>query len=260
MGTGRHQHPYRSPARHLAASFADPAVAKGTFFTWASGATVNICVAIVDHLVRTDYRFYDCEAHEYIGKRGGAIMIIELWSSDRSLSMSARSVLAAILAIACTAALAQPAGKPIVIGVPQTLSGPFSNFGKDDQIAFKMALEDVNKAGGINGRPLHFDFVDDQAKTDLTRSVVQKMIDVDKDIMILGGDTSATCTVVAQQVQQAKVPYLMHVCLADNLTMQGWNYVFRIPPPINLATHRYSITMARLRSMALSSAAARFDP
>jgi branched-chain amino acid transport system substrate-binding protein len=122
---------------------------------------------------------------------------------------------------------------PIVIGVPQTLSGPFSNFGKDDQIAFKMALDDVNKAGGIRGRPLKFDFVDDQAKTDLTRSVVQKMIDVDKDIMILGGDTSATCTVIAQQVQQAKVPYLMHVCLADNLTRQGWNYAFRIPPPIS---------------------------
>jgi len=122
---------------------------------------------------------------------------------------------------------------PIVIGVPQTLSGPSSNFGKDDQIAFKMALDDVNKAGGIHGRPLEFSFVDDQAKTDLTRSVVQKMIDVDKDIMILGGDTSATCTVIAQQVQQAKVPYLMHVCLADSLTQQGWNYVFRIPPPIS---------------------------
>ena len=133
------------------------------------------------------------------------------------------------------AAEAQSQGgiSPIVIGVPQTLSGPSSNFGKDDQIAFKMALDDVNKAGGIHGRPLEFSFVDDQAKTDLTRSVVQKMIDVDKDIMILGGDTSATCTVIAQQVQQAKVPYLMHVCLADSLTQQGWNYVFRIPPPIS---------------------------
>ena len=59
------------------------------------------------------------------------------------------------------------------------------------------------------------------------------MIDVDKDPIILGGDTSATCTVVAQLAQQAKVPYLMHVCLADNLTQQGWNYVFRIPPPIS---------------------------
>ncbi|HEY1360837.1 MAG TPA: ABC transporter substrate-binding protein [Xanthobacteraceae bacterium] len=130
-------------------------------------------------------------------------------------------------------ALAQLSGKPIIIGVPQTLSGPFSNFGKDDQIAFKMGLEDVNKAGGINGRPLQFDFVDIQGKTDLARSVAQKMIDVDKDILILGSDTSATCTVVAQLVQQAKVPYLMHVCLADNLTRQGWNYVFRIPPPIS---------------------------
>jgi branched-chain amino acid transport system substrate-binding protein len=59
------------------------------------------------------------------------------------------------------------------------------------------------------------------------------MIDVDKNVIILGGDTSATCTVVAQLAQQAKVPYVMHVCLADNLTQQNWNYVFRIPPPIS---------------------------
>jgi branched-chain amino acid transport system substrate-binding protein len=124
-------------------------------------------------------------------------------------------------------------GAPIVVGIPQTLSGPASNFGKDDQIAYKMALEDVNKAGGIKGRPLQFNFVDGQGKTDVTRSIVQKMIDVDKNVIILGGDTSATCTVVAQLAQQAKVPYVMHVCLADNLTQQGWNYVFRIPPPIS---------------------------
>lgn len=122
---------------------------------------------------------------------------------------------------------------PIIIGIPQTLSGPASNFGKDDQIAYTMALEDVNKAGGIKGRPLQFNFVDGQGKTDVTRSVVQKMIDVDKTPIILGGDTSATCTVVAQLAQQAKVPYVMHVCLADSLTQQGWNYVFRIPPPIS---------------------------
>jgi branched-chain amino acid transport system substrate-binding protein len=161
--------------------------------------------------------------------------MFKTWSSKAVVSALTQGTLVGILFFAPThsSAWAQASGAPIIIGVPQTLSGPFSNFGKNDQIAFKMALEDVNKAGGINGRPLKFDFVDDQGKTDVTRSVVQKMIDVNKDIMILGGDTSATCTVVAQQVQQAKVPYLMHVCLADSLTRQGWNYVFRIPPPIS---------------------------
>ncbi len=151
----------------------------------------------------------------------------------RSAALFAAATVVALCAAGNTMAQGTSQAQPIVIGVPQTLSGPSSNFGKDDQIAFKMGLEDVNKAGGIKGRPLAFEFVDDQAKTDLTRSVAQKMIDVDKDIMILGGDTSATCTVIAQQVQQAKVPYLMHVCLADSLTQQGWNYVFRIPPPIS---------------------------
>lgn len=161
--------------------------------------------------------------------------MLKTWSSKGFARVLAFGALIGILLLSPIhgSAWAQASGAPIIIGVPQTLSGPFSNFGKNDQIAFKMALEDVNKAGGINGRPLKFNFVDDQGKTDVTRSVVQKMIEVDKDIMILGGDTSATCTVVAQQVQQAKVPYLMHVCLADSLTRQGWNYVFRIPPPIS---------------------------
>ena len=163
--------------------------------------------------------------------------MIRGWSPRRGMSILVSMLLAGavLLGPACGSGVAQSSSNtsPIIIGVPQTLSGPSSNFGKDDQIAFKMAVDDVNKAGGIHGRPLQFDFIDVQAKTDVTRSVVQKMIDVDKDIMILGGDTSATCTVIAQQVQQARVPYLMHVCLADNLTQQGWNYVFRIPPPIS---------------------------
>jgi branched-chain amino acid transport system substrate-binding protein len=163
--------------------------------------------------------------------------MLALRSTSKTVSIFVQAPLAGILLLGatCGQGLAQSSASasPIIIGVPHTMSGPFSNFGKDDQIAFKMALDDINKAGGIHGRPLQFDFVDDQAKTDLTRSIVQKMIDVDKDIMILGGDTSATCTVIAQQVQQSKVPYLMHVCLADSLTQQGWNYVFRIPPPIS---------------------------
>ena len=160
--------------------------------------------------------------------------MVGAWSRKNKVPSLAQVLLAVTLLVGlgCSVSLAQ-SSEPIFIGVPQTLSGPFSNFGKDDQIAFTMALDDVNKAGGIRGRPLKFNFVDGQAKTDLTRSIVQKMIDVDKNIMILGGDTSATCTIIAQQVQQAKVPYLMHVCLADNLTQQGWNYVFRIPPPLS---------------------------
>jgi branched-chain amino acid transport system substrate-binding protein len=159
--------------------------------------------------------------------------MIAAWSSRFRLAYAAQVLLTGAVFIAAGGPSLAQSGEPILIGVPQTLSGPFSNFGKDDQIAFTMALDDVNKAGGVRGRPLKLNFVDGQAKTDVTRSIVQKMIDVDKNIMILGGDTSATCTVVAQQVQQAKVPYLMHVCLADNLTQQGWNYVFRIPPPLS---------------------------
>src|ERR1700719_2082530 len=122
--------------------------------------------------------------------------MIRGWSGADGMSIGVSMLLAGavLLGPACGSGVAQSSSNtsPIIIGVPQTLSGPSSNFGKDDQIAFKMAVDDVNKAGGIHGRPLQFDFIDVQAKTDVTRSVVQKMIDVDKDIMILGGDTSAT--------------------------------------------------------------------
>src|SRR4051794_6031832 len=118
-----------------------------------------------------------------------ARQMVRVWSPRRRIPIVV-SVLAGggVFGAACGGGGAQSPSNtsPIIIGVPQTLSGPSSNFGKDDQIAFKMALDDVNKAGGIHGRPLQFNFIDVQAKTDVTRSVVQKMIDVDKDIMILG--------------------------------------------------------------------------
>src|SRR5690606_15787111 len=83
-----------------------------------------------------------------------------------------------------------------------------------------------------NGRPLELNYVDVQAKPELAASAAERMINVDNTPMILGGDTSATCAAIAKLAQQNKVPYLMHVCLSDDLTRQGWEYVFRIPPPI----------------------------
>lgn len=128
---------------------------------------------------------------------------------------------------------------PIKIGVPQTLTGPSANLGQADQIAFQMAVDEINAKGGVTTegaskpRKLQMSYVDDQAKPDLASSVVTKMITTDNDLMILGGDGSATCQLIAKDAQQNRTPYLMHVCLADSITQQGWNYVFRIPPPLS---------------------------
>ena len=96
--------------------------------------------------------------------------------------------------------------------------------------SFLMALEEVNKAGGINGRPIELLIEDDTGKPDVGRSAVEKLISQDKVIFLSGGYSSQVTYAICQMAQQRKIPFLVTTGSADDITEKGWNYVFRINP------------------------------
>jgi branched-chain amino acid transport system substrate-binding protein len=76
-------------------------------------------------------------------------------------------VLASAAAFALAAGPAAAQSKPpIKIAHTAALSGPIAAIGKLQQIAIRLAVEDVNKAGGINGSPIEIVSYDDQFKPD----------------------------------------------------------------------------------------------
>jgi branched-chain amino acid transport system substrate-binding protein len=125
------------------------------------------------------------------------------------------------------------AADPIKIGVVLPLTGEQAKFGEIERNSFLMALEEANQAGGVKGRQIELLIEDDTGKPDVGRSAVEKLISQDKVIMISGGYSSSVTFAMCAVAQQRKVPFLVTTGSADKITEQGWNYVFRINPPVS---------------------------
>jgi branched-chain amino acid transport system substrate-binding protein len=96
-----------------------------------------------------------------------------------------------------------------------------------------MALEEINAAGGINGKKLELVMEDDTGRPDVGRSVVEKLITKDKVVMVGGGYSSSVTYAVAGVCQQNQMPFLVNTGAADKITTSGWDYIFRLNPPVS---------------------------
>ena len=128
---------------------------------------------------------------------------------------------------------AEPAAGPIKVGVVLPLTGEQAQFGEIEKNSFLMGLEEINKAGGVNGKQIELLIEDDTGKPDVGRSAVEKLISRDNVICLTGGYSSSVTYAICAVAQQRKVPFMVTTGSADNITEKGWDYVFRINPPVS---------------------------
>lgn len=121
----------------------------------------------------------------------------------------------------------------VKVGVVLPLTGAEAKFGEIEKRSFDMATEEINAKGGIKGGPLELMIEDDTGRPDVGRSVVEKLITKDKVVMIGGGYSSSVTYAVAGVCQQNKIPFLVNTGAADNITSSGWDYIFRLNPPVS---------------------------
>jgi branched-chain amino acid transport system substrate-binding protein len=121
----------------------------------------------------------------------------------------------------------------VKVGIVLPLTGDEAKFGEIEKRSFEMALEEINKAGGVNGEKLELVFEDDAGRPDAGRLVVKKLISKDKVVMIGGGYSSSVTYAVAGVCQQNRMPFLVNSGAADNITASNWDYVFRLNPPVS---------------------------
>ena len=97
--------------------------------------------------------------------------------------MTAAIVIGSI-AVAASSGTAQVgnarAAEPITIGFSIELTGPLAVVGKTGLLAFQIWIEDVNKKGGLLGRPVKLVYYDDQSNPANVPSIYSKLCDVDK--------------------------------------------------------------------------------
>ena len=89
-----------------------------------------------------------------------------------------------ILLLGLTGAIAQVT--PIRIGSTLSLTGPFAATAAMQKLSGEIFIEQVNKRGGLLGRPVEWVLKDDQSKPEITRTLYEKLIVEDKVDLIIG--------------------------------------------------------------------------
>jgi branched-chain amino acid transport system substrate-binding protein len=119
------------------------------------------------------------------------------------------------------------------VGIVLPLTGEKAAFGEIEKNSFIMALNEINKAGGVKGSKIELLIEDDTGKPDVARGATEKLVSKDNVVMLGGGYGSSETYAIAGVAQQKKLPLLVNTGSADRITEQGWNYVFRLNPPVS---------------------------
>ena len=150
-------------------------------------------------------------------------------ATDTSTTTAAASTTAAATTTttaATTTTTAAPA-EPILIGAILPLTGDFVSLAADAQAGIEMAVDEINAAGGVLGRPLQAIFEDSGTDPTITINAITKLTTSDHVSAILGSLCSG-CSIQAQDtIQAAGVPYLTVGESSVAVSENGGEWIFQ---------------------------------
>ena len=135
-----------------------------------------------------------------------------------------RILLAAAILIATSAAAA-----PVKIGIVNSMTGPEAPIGEDLSNGIKLAIEDLKKKN-IEVQAI---WEDDTGKPQVGIGAMEKLATRDNVAGVVGAYTSAATSVVAKTAERYKVPLVNPVASKEEITRQGYKYVFRVSATTN---------------------------
>ena len=157
-------------------------------------------------------------------------------------------------------ALASPAwAETLKIGAPHPMTGPDAPFGDKFKKAYGMAVEEINAAGGINGKKIEVVMEDHMAKNALAATITEKLITQEKVLVMTGGRASGQAMEIASVCQRLKTPYLVDHPSADMITAKGFEWVFRNNPTGSIYPAAFDDFVANFSGALPKSAAVVYD-
>lgn len=121
-------------------------------------------------------------------------------------------------------------GEPILIGALYPLTGDLADSGKNMQYGIDYAVEEINAAGGIDGRPLKVIYGDTQGDGAPGMTEMERLITQEDVLAVMGAYQSGVTEVVSQVSENYEVPMITANATADSLTSHGYDYFFRLAP------------------------------
>lgn len=155
------------------------------------------------------------------------------------------AILANVVLIA--AGLAEPAfaQEEIRIGLVQPLTGSVAYNGNSVVEGAKLAIVEVNAAGGILGKQVRLIIEDGQCKPANSVNAVEKLVQKDKVAVLVGAFCSSATAAIMPVAQKYKIPLVTGVSSKADLTEQGNQYFFRAAETDALMARAFAKILAK---------------
>ncbi len=119
-----------------------------------------------------------------------------------------------------------PAAQGIPIGFYGALTGPQATFAQSGRNGVRLAVDEINRSGGVLGVPLDLHVEDDHNEPAEAASVVSKLITRDHVVALIGEQASSRTLAAAPIAQSYRVPMISPTSTNVEVTKKG-DYVFR---------------------------------
>lgn len=141
-------------------------------------------------------------------------------------------VLAFVLALGLLTGCTGNSSKTIKIGHAASLTGDNSVFGQSENTGLKVAVEEVNKKGGILGKQIELISVDTRSDPAEAANAVRRLVDQEKVSFVIGPSQSGSTLAATPVVTAAKIPLIAPAASNPYVTVskagETYKYVFRV--------------------------------
>jgi branched-chain amino acid transport system permease protein len=139
-------------------------------------------------------------------------------------------VVASLVALGCRAERKAASGDTILIGIVTSLTGSEARFGAAQRQGYEIALEEINSAG-VLGKKFELIYQDDTSKDEPAMTAVDQFTE-NPDIVAISGTYRSSATFPASAVaNRYQVPMLVPSAITDQITEQGYEWIFRVCAP-----------------------------
>jgi branched-chain amino acid transport system substrate-binding protein len=149
------------------------------------------------------------------------------WGSSVSCAVLGAVITAAVVS-GSVPALTE-AADPIRIGCGMALTGGLAANGKAALLAMQIWKDEINKKGGLLGRPVELVYYDDQTNPSLVPGIYAKLLDIDKVDLVVSGYGTNLIAPAMPIVIERKLTFMGLFGLANNEKYQYSRY-FQISP------------------------------
>jgi branched-chain amino acid transport system substrate-binding protein len=146
------------------------------------------------------------------------------------IRLAAVSFAALILGAGQQAVAGDPGISPteVTLGMWTPLTGPTALLGTSERDAIEIAIDEVNAAGGVNGRKIKLIVYDDAGSPQEAMTSVRRLTDQDGVFALIAGSTSGSTLPVIPLVNKSKIPFVSSISSNRKLLDPFSHYIFRV--------------------------------